>query len=380
LSVYQAVKWSARARSAHPFAGRPHPDTRHELARGGTTTPTRRRASATPGSAGSGAPQPHTRCERRNGRFVMMRALAIVIRWLTTLGVLVSLNAYGQGWGTSEPIENDPGDAKSADVAVAANGNAAAVWVQADGPRTNIWARNYTTGSGLGTLQLIETITSGDAEYPRVAIAPNGIAHAVWLQHDGITPSLRASRFVPGSGWSAPKYLQVVLTDTGPPQLVVDPDGSAWAVWAELDHIGGTDVTNIYAAHSFNDLWSQPRLVETGPGNASMPKVVIDPFMNPFDAGYALVVWTQYDGAHSSVYSSHFQSLYGTWDPPVLVEQTDSEAFGVEMADAPSGIPVAVWRQQDVPAGTMSVWAATANALGTWSTPQQISDWVSFNI
>ena len=309
----------------------------------------------------------------------MMRALAIVIRWIATLGVVISLNAYGQGWGTAEPIENDPANATGADIAVAANGNAVAVWVQADGPRTNIWARNYTTGSGLGTLQLIETITSGDAEYPRVAIAPNGIAHAIWLQHDGITPSLRASRFVPGSGWSAPKYLQFVLTDTGPPQIVVDPDGSAWAVWAELDHIGGTDVTNIYAAHSFNDLWSQPRLLENGPGNASLPKVVIDPFMNPFDTGYALVVWTQDDGAHSSVYSSHFQSLYGTWDPPVLVDQTDSDAFDVEMADGPSGFPVAVWRQRDA-AGTMSVWAATANPWGTWSTPQQISDWLSFDI
>ena len=232
-------------------------------------------------------------------------------------------------------------------------------------------------GFRLGHAPADRTIASGDAQYPRVAIAPNGIAHAIWLQHDGTTPSIRASRFVPGSGWSAPKYLQFVLTDTGPPQIAVDPDGSAWAVWAQLDIASNS--TSIYAAPSFNDVWSEPRLLEDGPGNASLPKVGIDPFMNPFDTGYALAVWTQDDGRHSSVYSSHFQSLYGTWDPPVLVEHTDSEAFDVEIADGQSVIPVAVWRQQDA-AGTMSVWAATANVFGTWSTPRQISDWFSLDI
>src|SRR5262249_38751430 len=157
------------------------------------------------------------------------------------------------------------------------------------------------------------------------------------------------------------------------PRIAVDPDGSAWAVWAQLDIASNSYDT--YAAHSFNDQWSRPTVLDKGPGNTSLPKVTIDPFVNPFDVGYTLAAWTQYDGRHSSLYSGHFQSLFGAWAPPVLVEQTDSEAFDVEIADGQSGIPVAVWRQQDgVPAGLMSVWAATANALGTWSTPRQISE------
>ncbi len=307
----------------------------------------------------------------------MTRALAIVIRWIATLGVLVSLNAYGQGWGTSEPIENDPGNATGADIAVAANGNAVAVWVQTDGPRTNIWARNYTTGSGLGTLQLIETIASGDAQYPRVAIAPNGIAHAIWLQHDGTTPRIRASRFVPGSGWSAPKYLQSVLTDTQAPRIAVDPEGSAWAVWAQQDIESNS--YSIYAAHSFNDVWGAPILLEHRPGDASLPKVVIDPLnIN------ALAVWTQYDGQHFGVYSTRFQSLFGTWDPPVLVSQPEGvEAFDVEIAADQSGIPIAVWRQQYGLGlgGLLSVWAAHYfDNFGSWSTPLQISDGLSLSI
>src|SRR5262245_41584915 len=125
-------------------------------------------------------------------RFVMKSTLSTVFRWLATLCVLMALNAYAQGWSTPEAIENDPGNATGADIAVAPNGNAVALWVQADGPRTNVWARNYTTSSGLGTLQLIETIAGGDAQYPRVGIAANGIAYAIWLQHDGTIPSLRA--------------------------------------------------------------------------------------------------------------------------------------------------------------------------------------------
>src|SRR5262245_32290168 len=160
----------------------------------------------------------------------MTRALSMLARLLATLAVLLSVNAFGQGWGTAEPIENDPGNASGADVAVAPNGAAVAVWVKSDGPRTNVWARNYTTGSGLGTLHLIETIATGTADFPRVAIAPNGIAHAVWVQSDGGRPNVWASRFVPGAGWSLPKHLQGASASA--PQIAVDPEGSAIAVWA----------------------------------------------------------------------------------------------------------------------------------------------------
>jgi hypothetical protein len=114
-------------------------------------------------------------------------------------------------------------------------------------------------------------------------------------------------------------------------------------------------------------------LLENRPGNASLPKVVID----PFDIRNALAVWDQYDGQHISVYSSRFQSWFGTWDPPVLVEQTDAEAFDVEIAVDQSGIPIAVWRQQDGVPGLMSVWAARYG--GSWSTPLQISDGLQRN-
>jgi hypothetical protein len=310
----------------------------------------------------------------------MTRALSLVTRWLPALVMLVSLNAYGQGWGTAQPIENDPGDAKTSDIAVAANGNAVAVWVQADGPLTNIWARNYATGSGLGTLQLIEAIANGTAQSPRVVIAPNGIAHAIWQQYDGTTPSIRASRFVPGSGWSAPKYLQVVLTATQAPGIAVDPDGSAIAVWAQQDIGSSNSSFSIYAAHSFNDQWSGPILLGNGPGYPSPPKVVID----PFDIRNALAVWDQYDGQHFNVYSSRFRAWFGTWDPPVLVEHTDAEAFGVDIAEGPYGIPVAVWRQQDGINGLMSVWASSfrgnSSGFGLWDTPQQISAGLSLGI
>jgi len=307
----------------------------------------------------------------------MTRSLSTVFRWLATLGVLMALNAHAQGWGTPEAIENDPGNAQGADVAVAPNGNAVAVWVQADGPRTNVWARNYTTGSGLGTVQLIEAIAGGDAQYPRVAIAPNGVAHAIWLQHDGTIPSVRASRFVPGSGWSAPQYLQFVLTDAQAPRIAVDAYGSAWAVWAQRDV--DSNSYSVYAAHLFTDQWGQPILLEHSPGSASLPKIAIDP--NNLNA---LAVWDQYDGHHVGVYSSHFESLWGTWDPPVLVSQPDGgEAFDVDIAEDQFGTPIAVWRQQYGLGlnGQLSVWAAHySGAVRVWGRPLQISAGLSPSI
>ena len=128
---------------------------------------------------------------------------------VSTLFVLATLAACGGGgggsaatlppnkaFGTAALIETDnAGNAFDPQVAIDTNGNALSVWRQSDGTRYNIWANRYTAGTGWGTAALIETDNAGDASSPQVAIDTNGNALAVWQQYDGTRYNIWANRY-----------------------------------------------------------------------------------------------------------------------------------------------------------------------------------------
>jgi len=96
-------------------------------------------------------------------------------------------------------------DAYYPKIAIDANGNAVAVWSQYDGTRLNIWANRYVAGTGWGTAALIETDNAGAAVLPRVAMDANGNAIAVWVQFDGTRNNVWANRYVYVSNtWARP--------------------------------------------------------------------------------------------------------------------------------------------------------------------------------
>ena len=75
------------------------------------------------------------------------------------------------------------------------NGNALAVWYQSDGTHDSIWANRYVVGTGWGNATLIETDNAGDGAPPQIAMDGDGNALAVWLQSDGTRYNVWANRF-----------------------------------------------------------------------------------------------------------------------------------------------------------------------------------------
>ena len=100
----------------------------------------------------------------------------------------------GSGWGAATLIEtNNTGNATDPQIAMDASGNAIAVWDQFDGVRNNIWSNRYTAGSGWGAARLIETDNAGAASLPQIAMNANGNAAAVWYQFDGTRNNMWAT-------------------------------------------------------------------------------------------------------------------------------------------------------------------------------------------
>lgn len=204
-------------------------------------------------------------------------------------------------WGEPELIEiNDEGRAEAPPVALDPNGNAVAVWSQLDDRGQHIWSNRFTPTAGWGTAEPIETNDAGAARNPHVALDPNGNAVSVWQQLDGTRFNIWANRFSPSGGWGAAELIET--DDAGravAPQVALDPNGNAVAVWRQSD---GTRV-NIWANRFTSSAgWSAAEQIETdNAGDARQPQVALDP------NGYAVAVWRQSDGTRDNIWANRFE-------------------------------------------------------------------------
>ncbi len=266
----------------------------------------------------------------------------------------------GQGWGTAALIETDnAGDASGPQIAIDANGNALAVWSQSDGTRDNVWANRYTVGQGWGTAALIETDNAGNAFGPQIAIDVGGNALAVWQQLDGTRFNIWSNRYTVGQGWGAAALIETDNASSAfDPQIAFDTGGNALTVWSQSD---GTR-TNIWSNRYTAGIgWSTPTLIETdNAGNTYGPQIAIDA------DGNALAVWYQSDGTRFNIWSNRYTAGTG-WGTAVLVETDNAgRAYDPQIAIDANGNALAVWYQSD---GTLTnIWANRYTAGTGWGT------------
>jgi len=241
----------------------------------------------------------------------------------------------GTGWGTAALIESEAGTADSPQIAIDANGNALAVWKQSDGTSYSVWANRYTAGTGWGTAALIETNNAGDVEDPRIAIDANGNALAVWAQYDGTRTNIWANRYTAGAGWGTAALIESEARSAYSPQIAIDANGNALAVWRQYDGTRYNIWSNRYTAGTG---WGTAALIETdNAGNAAGPQIVIDA------NGNALAVWAQHDGTRLNIWANRYTAGTG-WGTAALIETDNADsASKPQISIDANGNALAVW-------------------------------------
>lgn len=159
-------------------------------------------------------------------------------------------------WGTAELIEtDDTGDADSAEVGLDADGYAIAAWKQFDGITTGVWANRYAPGEGWGTAKRIEANDVGDALRPHLAVSANGDAVAVWLQSDSLRLDVWSNSYTSSEdSWGTALPIDVSSEDeeqVDGAAVAIDPSGHAVAVWS-IEVLPVTELVgggSIWAAH-----------------------------------------------------------------------------------------------------------------------------------
>ncbi len=160
---------------------------------------------------------------------------AIVV-WEQLDGAISNIKArrykQGDGWGSITPLESGSSTATVADIGLDASGNAMAVWLQDDGTNDSIYANRYVADTGWGTAELIET-AAGIAGSPKIAMDPSGNAITVWHQHDGVTNSIYANRYVAGIGWDLAGLIENSTDSGSAPQIAMNASGTAFTIWRQ---------------------------------------------------------------------------------------------------------------------------------------------------
>lgn len=266
----------------------------------------------------------------------------------------------GGGWSEAELIEvDDTGSAGRPHVAVTPDGNALAVWMQSDGTRDNIWANRFTPQAGWRGAELIETDNVGDAEDPRVATDPSGNAMAVWSQSDATGQGIRANRFTPQMGWGNAEVLETGRV--GPavtPQVGMDADGHAIAVWHQSDLFFRTDIWSKRFTPGAG--WGSGQRVETRDSVATNPQIAVAP------DGHAVAVWEQMGTMYKDVWGNHFTPETG-WGTQSLLEISNAgDASRPRVATDATGNAIAVWMQDN--GSREDVWASRYVAGTEWAT------------
>src|SRR4051794_520801 len=123
-------------------------------------------------------------------------------------------------------------------------------------------------------------------------------------------PALAAPR------WLAPVHVSLAGQKSPMPQVAVDADGDAVAVWERWN---GTNYIVQAASRAAGGGWQAPVDLSAAGGSATRPQVAVDP------RGDAVAVWGRWNGTDRIIQAAS-RAAGGGWQAPVDLSATGQSA------------------------------------------------------
>jgi hypothetical protein len=200
---------------------------------------------------------------------------------------------------------------------------------------------------------------------PDLAVDRNGNAFAVWATYDAGAISIWASRFdAQTSKWEAPHVLENEPTPSSDaPKVAVDGGGNAFAVWLHNGNVWGSR----YDAATRT--WSSAGAIET---HGTQNNFVAKPHIAAGADGIAFAAWQQDDtSTRTHIWACRYDKAQGKFGPSERIDDVAATADAPHLAVDGNGNAIAIFGQRFA-LGDLR-WHAHANrydaATGTWGTP-----------
>jgi hypothetical protein len=272
----------------------------------------------------------------------------------------------GGPWSSPSRFFGGLEDAYGLQIAVDPLGNETAIWGRRVG---RSWVVQSATRSVGGSWSAPVTLSAAGAGSALVAAGPEGNVTAVWLleREEGRRSVVQSATRSVGGSWSAPVSLSPPRKGARSPQIALDLQGDATAVWEE-QWSGAIES----ATRSSGGIWSAPvRLSATGV-RADWPQVAVD------SQGNATAVWAARasGGRPIRIRSRRIETATrpagGTWSAPVSISETGHRLIqDPQIAVSPQGEATAIWQRSN--GSYLVVQGATRPAGGGWSRPVDLT-------
>jgi len=263
-------------------------------------------------------------------------------------------------WLSPRDLSAKGADAVIPDVAFDRKGNALVVWAQAKDAAWTIDAVERPPGGPWGPPVALSQPASHVAT-PQIAVAGDSLV-AVWNRFDGKNLIVQAaSREAKTHAWTAPASLSLGGRDAQAPSVAVNARGDAVAVWASVG-LSGWSVQSSY--RPAGGAWQTAVPIRAPQAGTAAPDVVIDP------NGKAVAVWAATSGGGWRVEAAT-RSVDGSWSRPTALSGPDATgSIAPQVALEGTNDVLAVW-SREIASGTV-IEASTLNAArGTWSPAEQ---------
>ncbi len=259
-------------------------------------------------------------------------------------------------WSTAELIENeDSNEALEPALAMDSSGNAVVVWILGNGIFTgDVKATRFSGGAWNTTAVDLETRSDTDVGFsPQVAFDSNGNAIAVWGQADDSgTFNTWANRYNAVAGtWSGAETIADGNGNVMAPQIAVDGSGNALAVWLQDN---GNDVwSNRFTVAGPS--WGTPEIIDNLAGAPMSPQIAMDA------TGHGIAIWFQEDTVpQSSTLVNRYVKGAG-WSGATAIESDDTNENNLDkpaLGMNSKGEAMAVWHQRQS-GGTFDLWSSS---------------------
>ena len=210
----------------------------------------------------------------------------------TVMNIYTGTQPYGGTWGI-EVLSASGQNATHPQIAADPNGNAVAVWEQSNGSNIIIMARARPYG-GSWQAPVALSISTLNSESPQVAMDASGNATAVWSQSDGKNWIVRSSTKTLDGNWQeSSDRLSQHGSNSQNPQIAVDPIGNTTVVW---ENANGDSHVIQSSVRPLGKTWQEtPDTISPYDLGASAPQVIVDP------QGNATAVWRAFDGTDAVI-------------------------------------------------------------------------------
>jgi hypothetical protein len=270
----------------------------------------------------------------------------------------------GGPWSAPSRFFGGLEDAYGLQIAVDPLGNETAIWGRRVG---RSWVVQSATRSVGGSWSAPVTLSAAGAGSALVAAGPEGNVTAVWLlgREEGWRSVVQSATRSAGGSWSAPVTLSPPRKAARSPQIALDPQGGATAVWEE-EYSGATESST----RSVGGSWSAPVTLSANGVRAAWPQVAVD------SQGNAAAVWAGAVFSGGRIQSHRIQTATrpagGTWSAPVSISKAGHRHVqDPQIAVSPQGEATAIWQRSN--GSYLVVQGATRPAGGGWSRPVDIT-------